>query len=148
MAYTHGTFLIYQSDQIASLRSFDDLFDLLVADNATEGVPEIAKLEQLNAILTGSKNNFFSPVEHSISHSSALFLVAPALRDMFAAADNDRLSEVSSAWADSESWKDTDVNPFDLFGLLHYLNCLCVKARDENKNLYLLLSSDADTLPA
>ncbi len=141
MKYTFGTFLISQPDGIINVRSVDNLFELTEAGDATEGVPEIEKLEQLNLILTGSNANLFTPIANRFSGASTLFLVARAFRDSFATADNDRVSQVASDWADSESWIDTDVNPFDLAGMLHFLSSLCVKACAEDKELYLLLSS-------
>jgi hypothetical protein len=141
MKYTFGIFLISGPDGIANVRSIDDLFELTEAGNATEGVPEIKKLEQLYLISTGSNENLFNPVPNRFSGESKLLLVARSFRDSFATADNDRVSKVASDWADSESWSDTDVNPFDLYGMLHYLNSLCMKACAEDKELYLLLSS-------
>jgi hypothetical protein len=147
MPYTHGTFLIYPAAEIENLKSVDDLFQLLVDENASAAVPEIDKLVGLAVILTGSTQNCFVPVEQKISETSALFLVAKTFRDMLADADRDRLTDVTSAWVESDSWKDTEINSFDLFCLLLGLNSLSQKARDTAKELYLLLSSDADLLP-
>jgi hypothetical protein len=148
MAYAHGTFFIYPAAQIEDLKSVDDLFQLLVGENAFEAVPQIDKLLQLSAILTGSTQNFFIPVEQKVTDTSALFLVARRFRDILADADRDRLTDATSAWAESDSWRGTKINPVDLFCLLLGLNSLSQKARDAAKDLYLLLSSDADLLPA
>jgi len=141
MKYTFGTFLISRPDGITNVRSVEDLLELSEVGDATEGVPEMEKLEQLNLILTGSNAKLFTPVANRFSGASTLFLVAQPFRDSFATADSERVSQVASDWADSESWIETDVNRFDLVGMLHFLNSLCVKACAENKDLYLLLSS-------
>lgn len=141
MKYTFGHFLISRPDDVTSVRSIDDLFDLSGAGSATEGVPEIEKLEQLNLILTGSNANLLTPVATRFSGESNLLLVARSFRDSFATADDESVSKVASEWADSESWIDTDVNPFDLAGMLHFLKSVCVKACAEDKDLYLLLFS-------
>jgi hypothetical protein len=141
MKYSFGTFLISWPDGITKVRSVDDLLELTEAGNATEGVPEIEKLEQLCLISTGSNKDLFDSVPNRFSGGAKLLLVARLFRDSFARADNDRVSKIASDWADSESWSDTGVNPFDLYGMLHYLNSLCLKACAEDKDLYLLLSS-------
>jgi hypothetical protein len=147
MKYSHGTFFIYSGDHLKNLKSFEDVFELLVANNASEAVPEINKLLQLNVLLTGSAENIFRPVDHKISETSNLLLTSCDFRDAMSEADEDRLGKLSSAWADSESFRDTNVNPFDLYGLLHFLKALCIKARDESKELYFLLSDDSDLSP-
>jgi hypothetical protein len=119
----------------------DDLLELTEGGNATEGIPEMEKIEQLNLIATGSNENLFTLVGNRFSGESRLFLVARSFRDSFAAADKDRISKVASDWANSESWRNTAVNPFDLCGMLNCLNSICVKARSEDKELYLLLST-------
>jgi len=141
MKYTFGTFLISESDRLPDLGAVDDLLQLTEARNATEGIPEIKKLEQLSLIWTGSKDNFLTPIANQFPSGSTLFLVARAFRDSVATADNDRVSKVASKWADSEAWSDTNVNPFDLLGMLTDLTSLCVKACAEDKDLYLLLSA-------
>ena len=141
MKHTFGMFLISRPDGIANVGSVNDLLGLSETGDATEGVPEIEKLEQLNLIFTGSKGNLLSPVDNRYSPEAELFLVARSFRDLFASADNDRISKAASDWADSESWKDTDVNPFDLYGMLRFLGYVCAKARVEDKELYLLLST-------
>lgn len=62
MKYTFGTFLIARPDAITHVRSVDDLLELTEAGDATEGIPEIEKLDQLNLISTGSNENLFTPV--------------------------------------------------------------------------------------
>src|SRR5436190_20031555 len=101
MTYAHGTFFIYPAAQIEDLKSVDNLFQMLLDANASEAVPEIDKLLELSAILTGSDQNVFTPVEHRVSDTSFLFLVARMLRDILADADRDRLTDVTSAWAES-----------------------------------------------
>ena len=141
MKYTFGTFLISRPDMISNVRSVDDLLELTEAGNATEGVPEIEKIKQLNLILSGSNEDLLNPVTSRFSGESKLFLVTRSFRDLFAAADNDRVSKVASEWADSDSWNNTNVNPFDLYGMLHYLHSVCARGRAEDKELYLLLTT-------
>jgi hypothetical protein len=148
MPYAHGTFFIYPAAQIEELESVDNLFQMLLDEDASEAVPEINKLLELSAILTGSDQNVFTPVEHRVSDTSALFLVARMFRDILADADQDRLTDVASTWAESDSWRGTEINPFDLFCLLLGLNSLSQKSRESAKDLYLLFSSDEDLLPA
>jgi hypothetical protein len=141
MKYPFGTFLISRPDEIGQITSVDDLLELTEAGNATDGIPEIEKLQQLSLILSGSNENLLSPVVSQFAGGSNLFLVARTFRDLIAAADNDRPSKMASDWADSESWNNTDVNPFDLYGMLHFLNAVCVRACSEDKELYLLLTT-------
>ena len=139
MKYAFGTFLISRPDQISNVRSVQDLLELTENGNATEGVPELNKLEQLNLLISGDQGDFLCPVSSGFAAASKLFLVTRSFRDSFAAADNERVSELTSDWADSASWRDTDVNPFDLYGMLHYLHAVCARACAEDKELYLLL---------
>ena len=119
----------------------DDLWELTEARNATFGISEIEKLETLNFILSGSNEKLFTPVTNRFAGASTLFLVARSFRDFFAAANDAHVSKVASDWEDSESWKNSDVNSFDLYCMVPDLNLLCAKACAEDKNLYLLLSS-------
>ena len=48
MKHAFGTFLISRPDGILNVRSVDDLRELTEGGNATEGIPEIEKIEQLN----------------------------------------------------------------------------------------------------
>ena len=48
MKYTFGTFLISRPDGITNVRSVEDLLELSEVGDATEGVPEMEKLEQLS----------------------------------------------------------------------------------------------------
>jgi hypothetical protein len=141
MKYTFGTFLISRPDTISNVRSVDDLLELTESGNATQGVPEIEKIEQLNLIVSGSHEDLLNPVASRFSGESKLFLVTRSFRDLFAGLDNDRVSKVASEWADSKSWNDTNVNPFDLYGMLHYLHAVCARGRTEGKELYLLLTT-------
>ena len=75
------------------------------------------------------------------AEESKLFRVARSFRDSLAAADNERVSRLAADWADSESWRDTNLNQSDLYGMLHFLNGVCARARAEDKELYLLLTN-------
>src|SRR6185295_2563002 len=107
----------------------------------TEGVADFNKRDQLNRVACDSQGDFLLPVTSGFGEDSELFRVARSFRDSLAAADNERVSRLAADWADSESWRDTNVNPFDLYGMLHFLNGLCAKARAEDKELYLLLTN-------
>lgn len=148
MSYSHGTCFIHQATQIEELKSVADLFQMLLDDDASAAVREIDKPSQLSAILVGSTQNVFTAIAHSVSDTSVIFLAARVFRNALADADRERLTEVTSAWAESDSWRNTEVNSFDLFCLLLGLSSLCQKARDTAQDLYLLLSSDSDFLPA
>lgn len=141
MKYTFGMFVISPPDEIINVKSVQDLLELTEAGNATEGVADIAKLEQLSLIMTGSTEFLLRPTASGFTAGAKLFWVTRSFRDWFAGADNERVSKVASDWADSESWCDTNVNPFDLYGMLHFLNAVCAKARAEDKELYLLLTN-------
>ena len=140
MKYTFGTFLISLPDEITNVKSLDDLWQLTKALNATEGVPAVEKLKQLNLIVTASNEDFLSPIDGEYLGESQLFLVSRSFRDAFATADNEYVTKVASDWSHSESWRDTDVNPFDIYGMLHYLKIVCARGRAEDKELYLLLT--------
>lgn len=141
MTYTFGIFLISRPSEISHLRSVDDLFELTLAGKATEGIPEIRKVEQLNSLISGeSTEDLLTQVDHQFDSDSALYLVAKSFRNSVARADNDLISRVASEWVESESWRNTNVNPFDLYGMLHYLNSVCITACAEDKEVYLLLS--------
>jgi hypothetical protein len=141
MKFTFGTFVISQPDEITKVRSVEDLLALTEAGIATDGVADLDKLEQLNRMLPNSLDDFLSPVTSGFAEESKLFRVTRSFRDSLAAADNERVSRLASEWADSASWRDTNVNPFDLYGMLHFLNAVCAKARAEDKELYLLLTN-------
>jgi len=80
-------------------------------------------------------------VTSGFAEESKLFRVARSFRDSLAAADNERVSRLAADWADSESWRDTNLNQSDLYGMLHFLNGVCARARAEDKELYLLLTN-------
>ena len=141
MKFTFGTFVISRPDEITNVRWVQDLLELTEAGNATEGVAESDKLEQLNRMVSDSEDHFLLPVTSGFAEESELFRVARSFRDSLATADNARVSKLASDWADSESWRDTSVNPFDLYGMLHSLNAVCARARAEDKELYLLLTN-------
>jgi hypothetical protein len=141
MKYAFATFLISRPDEIGNVTSVEDLLELSEGGSATEGVTEIEKLEQLNLILSGGNQDFLRPVASRFAGESKLFLVTRSFRDLFAAADNEAVSQVASDWANSESWNNTDVNPFDLYGMLHFLNAVCARGCSEDKELYLLLTT-------
>jgi len=141
MKFAFGMFVISRPDEITEVRSVENLLELSEAGNATEGVPELDKLEQLNRMVSNFQEDFLLPVTSGFEEQSKLFAVARSFRDALAGADNERVSRVASDWADSESWCNTDVNPFDLYGMLHFLNAVCAKARAEDKELYLLLTN-------
>ena len=139
MKYAFAMFLLSRPDEINKVKSIEDLFALSESGNATEGEPDIEKLEELNLILTGSNENFLHALPSGFESPSKLFWISHSFRDPFAVANNDRVSKVTADWADSESWKGTDVNPFDLFGMLHYLSAVCARGRDTGQELFLLL---------
>ena len=141
MAFTFGTFVISRPDEITTVRSVQDLLELTEAGNATEGVADSDQLEQLNRMVSDSQDDFLLPVTSGFAEESQLFRVAHSFRDSLATADNERVSKLASDWADSESWRDTNVNPFDLYGMLHFLNAVCARARAEDKELYRLLTN-------
>jgi hypothetical protein len=141
MNFAFGMFVISRPDEITDVKSVEDLLALSEEGAATEGLPELYRLEQLNRMLSNPQKDFLLPVTSGFEEESQLFLVGNSFRDSLAAADNDRVSQLAAEWADSESWCNTDVNPFDLYGMLHFLNGVCARARAEDKELYLLLTN-------
>ena len=145
MTYEHGDFLIYKPSEIENLKSLDDVLELLDTENIIDGIgPHPEKVAVLASILTGGEGRVPQPIEHRISDTSSLCLISPNFTEAVANTSQERLMQAASSWADSESWKDTHVNPFDLAGFLVGLNVLCRKARGEGKQLYLLLSNHAE----
>ena len=134
-------FVISRPDEISNVRSVRDLMELSEAGDATEGVADLAQLEQLNRMVSTSDEHFLLPLTSGFASESKLFRVTHSFRDSLAAADNERVSRLAADWADSDSWRDTNVNPFDLYGMLHFLNGVCARARAEDKELYLLLTN-------
>jgi hypothetical protein len=84
------------------------------------------------------KQSFFAP---PFVTESKLFWVTRSFRDLLAAADNERVSQVAADCAESQSWRDTGVKSMDLWGMLRCLSDVCAKARAQDKELYLLLTN-------
>jgi hypothetical protein len=141
MKFAFGTFVISRPDEITNVRSVDDLLAQTEVGTATEGVPDLDKLEQLNRMLSNSQEDFLFPVTSDFAEESRLFRVTRSFRDSLADSDNELVSRMAADWAESESWRDTGVNWMDLWGMLRSLNDVCARARTEDKELYLLLTN-------
>ena len=141
MKFGFGTFVTSRPDEITNVRSVDDLLALVETGAATEGIPDLDKLEQLDRMLSDSQENLLFPVTSGFAEESKLFRVTRSFRDSLAASDNERLSRIAADWADSESWRDTGINSMDLWGMLRGLNNVCARALAEDKELYLLLTN-------
>jgi len=99
MKFGFGMFVISRPDEITEVRSVENLLELLEAGNATEGIPELDKLEQLNRMVSNFQKDFLLPVTNGFEEQSKLFVVARSFRDALAGADNERVSRVASDWA-------------------------------------------------
>ena len=58
MVFTFGMFVISRPDEITDVRSIQDLLELSEAGNATEGVADFNKLDQLNRMVCDSQDDF------------------------------------------------------------------------------------------
>lgn len=142
MTHSHGTFLIYPSEKLRNLKSLDGIFELLACGNASEGIPQIERLEKLLAIVTESSEKRLNPLAHRISEASAIFSAPRSVRDAFAVADDKSVSKLASALSYSRWWTETELDSSHFYGMLHDLRLLCLKAQVEDKDLYFLLSTE------
>ena len=141
MKFTFGTFVSSRPNEITNVCSLEQLVDLVETGNATDGVSDLDKLDELNRLMGGEKTDFLTPLTSSYSEESKLFCVNRSFRDSLAVADNDRCSRVAADWAETEPWRDTGINSMDLWGMLRFLSDVCARARAEDKDLYLLLTN-------
>jgi hypothetical protein len=145
MKYDRGDFLIFNPDEIENLNSLDEIDKLLNTECIIDGIgPYPEKIAVLDSIITDIEGRIPQPIKHRISETSVFCLISPSFTEAVATTSYEKLRETATAWADSESWKYTDVHSFDLAGFLVGLYALCRKALDERKQLYLLLSCDVD----
>jgi hypothetical protein len=145
MKYDRGDFLIYNPNEIENLNCLDEIDKLMNTEGIIDGIgPYPEKIAVLDFMITDVEGRIPQPIEHRISETSVLCLISSSFTEAVATISYEKLRGAAAAWADSESWKYTDVHSFDLAGFLVGLNALCRKALDESKQLYLLLSSDAD----
>jgi hypothetical protein len=141
MKFAFGMFVISRPDEINQVRCLEDLMERYDAGDATEGLPDFDQLDELNLLMSGEKAEFLRPMPSTFVTESKLFCVTRSFRDLLAAADNDRVSQVAADWAESKPWRDTGVNSMDLWGMFLSLSAVCAKARLEDKELYLLVTN-------
>jgi hypothetical protein len=139
-------FFMAQPNDIATARSFADLFALIERSSLSVGgrgfIPErIVILERLFSTDSPSQLDY---VQTSHFLTAQLYHLAPEFCRSLAQAEHETVLNVSVLWADSVAWQSTDINPFDLAGFLISLQQLCQAAHQQNAGVYLLISDDGD----